>query len=63
LIDSDAITLGDPSIPNVKISSEGIKFADKTTKDIPTGDGTFVNLDDFASADDAISLRVGLSKK
>lgn len=41
----------------------GIRFAGKTTKDIPTANGTFVNSDDFASADDAQSLRVGLSKK
>lgn len=41
----------------------GIRFAGKTTKDIPTANGTFVNSDDFASADDAYSLRVGLSKK
>ena len=41
----------------------GIKFAGKTTKDIPTANGTFVNSDDFASADDVSSLRVGLSRK
>lgn len=41
----------------------GIRFAGKTTKDIPTANGTFVNSDDFASADDANSLRVGLSEK
>lgn len=41
----------------------GIRFAGKTTKDIPTANGTFVNSDDFASADDAYSLRAGLSKK
>lgn len=63
LIDSDAITLGDPSIPKVKISSEGIRFADKTDKDIPTADGTFINVNDLASADDVSSLRVGLSRK
>lgn len=62
-ISPTSITLGDSSNPNVKISSEGIKFAGKTTKDIPTANGTFVNSDDFASADDAYSLRAGLSKK
>ena len=41
----------------------GIKFAGKTTKDIPTANGTFVNSDDFASAEDISSLRAGLSKK
>lgn len=44
LIDSDAITLGDPNIPKVKISSAGIKFAGKTSTDIPTANGTFINI-------------------
>lgn len=63
LIDSSGIVIGDINDPNVKISSEGIKFADKTDKDIPTADGTFINVNDLASADDISSLRVGLSKK
>lgn len=63
LIDSSGIVIGDINDPNVKISSEGIKFADKTDKDIPTADGTFINVNDLASADDVSSLRVGLSKK
>ena len=41
----------------------GIKFAGKTTKDIPTANGTFVELDSLASAEDISSLRAGLSKK
>lgn len=41
----------------------GIKFADKTAKDIPTADGTFINVSDLASADDVSSLRAGLSRK
>ena len=41
----------------------GIRFADKTDKDIPTADGTFINVNDLASADDVSSLRVGLSRK
>lgn len=45
------------------LTPSGIRFAGKTTKDIPTANGTFVNSDDFASADDAYSLRVGLSEK
>lgn len=61
--DGIALSNGDISNPNVKISGEGIKFAGKTTKDIPTANGTFVNSDDFASADDAYSLRVNLSGK
>lgn len=41
----------------------GIKFADKTAKDIPTADGTFIDVSDLASADDVSSLRAGLSRK
>lgn len=41
----------------------GIRFTDKTDKDIPTADGTFINVNDLASADDVSSLRAGLSKK
>lgn len=62
-IGSTAIILGAANNPNVKISKEGIRFAGKTTKHIPTANGTFVNSDDFASADDVSGLRVGLSEK
>lgn len=41
----------------------GIRFADKTDKDIPTADGTFINVNDLASADDVSRLQVGLSRK
>lgn len=41
----------------------GIKFAGKTDDDIPTADGTFINVNDLASADDVSSLRVGMSRK
>lgn len=41
----------------------GIRFADKTDKDIPTADGTFINVNDLASADDVSSLRASLSRK
>lgn len=44
-------------------SPSGIRFAGKTTKDIPTANGTFVNSDDFGSADDIYSLKVNLSRK
>lgn len=47
----------------IKIDSDGIKFQGKTTKDIPTADGTFINVNDLASADDVSSLRAGLSRK
>lgn len=49
--------------PDVKISSEGIEFANKSNKEIPTADGTFIVVDDFASIDDVSSLRAGLSRK
>lgn len=41
----------------------GIKFANKTNKDIPTANGDFVNISDFATQDDVSSLRAGLSRK
>lgn len=41
----------------------GIKFANKTNKDIPTANGDFVNISDFATQEDISSLRAGLSKK
>ena len=63
LIDSSGIVIGDINNPNVKISSEGIKFANKSDKEIPTADGTFILVDDFASTDDVSSLRAGLSRK
>lgn len=63
LIDSSGIVIGDINNPNVKISSEGIKFADKSHKEIPTAGGTFILVDDFASIDDVSSLRAGLSRK
>lgn len=63
LIEPNNITLGDINNPNVKISSEGIKFANKSDKEIPTADGTFIVVDDFASIDDVSDLHVGLSRK
>lgn len=62
-IGKDGITVGDINNPNVKISSEGIKFANKSNKEIPTADGTFIVVDDFASIGDVSSLRAGLSRK
>lgn len=41
----------------------GIRFAGKTKNDIPTANGTFIELSSLASAEDVSSLRVGLSKK
>lgn len=63
LIDSNGIVIGDINNPNVNISSEGIKFAGKSGSDIPTANGTFINVNNFASEADVSSLRVGLSAK
>lgn len=41
----------------------GIKFAGKTDNDIPTANGDFVNIHDFATQEDISNLSVGLSKK
>lgn len=46
-ISPTSITLGDSSDSNVKISSEGIKFAGKTNKDIPTANGGFIDIDNY----------------
>lgn len=62
-IDSTAIILGPTNNPNVKISEEGIKFKGKAASDIPTANGDFVNISDFATQEDISSLRVGLSRK
>ena len=63
LIDSSGIVIGDINNPNVKISSEGIKFAGKSHKEIPTAGGTFILVDDFASIDEVSDLRAVLSRK
>lgn len=41
----------------------GIKFAGKTDNDIPTANGDFVNIHDFATQEDISNLSVGLSRK
>ena len=41
----------------------GIKFAGKTDNDIPTANGDFVNIHDFATQEDISNLNVGLSRK
>ena len=41
----------------------GITFEGKTNDDIPTANGSFIELSSLASAEDVSSLRVGLSKK
>lgn len=41
----------------------GIKFAGKTDNDIPTANGDFVNIHDFATQEDISNLSVDLSRK
>ena len=72
-ISSTAIILGHIDNSNVKISSEGIKFAGKTDDDIPTANGTFKPISDFVLKEDAEKeyatqdqiddIKVGLAKK
>lgn len=62
-IGSTAIILGPTNNPNVKISEEGITFKGKSGSDIPTANGTFVELSSLASEEDISNLKVGLSKK
>lgn len=45
------------------LTSEGIKFAGKTSTDIPTANGDFISLSNLANKEDISSLSVGLSKK
>ena len=47
-ITPNSIILGNEEIPIVSISRKGIKFIAKTDKDIPTGNGSFINIDNYA---------------
>lgn len=47
----------------LRITPSGITFNGRSDSDIPTADGTFINVNDLASADDVSSLRAGLSIK
>lgn len=63
-IDKDGFRIFDATGEYIcSFTTTGIRFADKTAEDIPTADGTFINVNDFASADDVSSLRAGLSRK
>lgn len=44
-------------------TTSGIKFAGKTSTDIPTANGGFISLSDLANKEDISSLSVGLSAK
>lgn len=62
-ISSTGIILGDEDSPIVRILRDGIRFFGRTSKDIPTAGGTFINLNSLASAQDISDLKVGISKK
>ena len=59
-IDSTAIILGPTNNPNVKISEEGITFKGKTNSDIPTANGSFIDISNYATRD---FVTAGLSVK
>lgn len=59
-IDSTAIILGPTNNPNVKISEEGITFKGKTNSDIPTANGSFIDISSYATRD---FVTAGLSAK
>ena len=44
-------------------TTSGIKFAGKTSTDIPTANGGFISLSDLANKEDISSLSAGLSAK
>lgn len=46
-----------------QFTPSGIRFAGKTDNNIPTANGGFIDIDNFASNEEVSSLRVGLSKK
>lgn len=45
------------------LDDTGITFTGRSSQQIPTAGGDFINISDLASAEDISSLRVGLSKK
>lgn len=59
-IGSTAIILGPTNNPNVKISEEGITFKGKTNSDIPTANGSFIDISNYATRD---FVTAGLSAK
>lgn len=59
-IGSTAIILGPTNNPNVKISEEGITFKGKTNSDIPTANGSFIDINNYATRD---FVTAGLSAK
>lgn len=63
--DGQMITIGVDSIlsDSFVLDGSGITFQGRSSQQIPTAGGDFINISDFASAEDFSSLRVGLSKK
>lgn len=59
-IGSTAIILGPTNNPNVKISEEGITFKGKTNSDIPTANGSFIDISNYTTRD---FVTAGLSAK
>lgn len=59
-IGSTAIILGPTNNTNVKISEEGITFKGKTNSDIPTANGSFIDISNYATRD---FVTAGLSAK
>lgn len=46
-IDSANIILGDTNNPNIQINGTGIKFAGKSSNEIPTANGSFININNY----------------
>lgn len=59
-ISATGVTIGEEDSPTIKIYRDGIKFYNRTNKDIPTGNGSFINISDYATRD---FVTAGLSAK
>lgn len=59
-ISATGVIIGEEYSPTVKIYSGGIKFISRTNKDIPTGNGGFIDISNYATRD---FVTAGLSAK
>lgn len=59
-ISATGVIIGKEQSPTVKIYSDGIKFFSRTNKDIPTGNGGFIDISNYATRD---FVTAGLSAK
>lgn len=59
-ISATGVIIGEEQSPTVKIYSGGIKFFSRTNKDIPTGNGGFIDISNYATRD---FVTAGLSAK